>query len=69
MRLEPRIHLSQPHFELYQPVRLFHHGQYYDTRIVQRWYCSDEEYWLYRVYGSEHLFTVDCLEKRLEAVG
>ncbi|MBW4474072.1 MAG: hypothetical protein KME45_27410 [Stenomitos rutilans HA7619-LM2] len=67
MRLEPRIHLSQPHFELYQDVTLWHHGRSDNTRIVQRWYNPDEECWLYRVYGSEQFYTADCLEKR-EAV-
>ncbi|MBW4475117.1 MAG: hypothetical protein KME45_32770 [Stenomitos rutilans HA7619-LM2] len=64
MRLEPRIHLSQPHFELYECVTLFWHGRTYDTKIVQRWYNPDEECWLYRVYGSEQFFTVDAIEKR-----
>ena len=69
MRLEPRIHLSQPKFDLYDFVTLRHNGRSYSTKIVQRWYNPDEECWLYRVYGSEQLFTADAIEPRLEAVG
>lgn len=69
MRLAPRLHLSESKFELYENVTLWHNARSYPTRIVQRWYNPDEECWLYRVYGSEQLFTADSLEPRLEAVG
>lgn len=69
MRLEPRLHLPRPKFELYEHVTLFRNGHNYPTRIIQRWYSPDEELWLYRVYGSEELYTIDSLEPRLEAVG
>lgn len=69
MRLEPRIHLSQPKFDLYEDVTLLYNGLRYKTRIVQRWYNPDEECWLYRVQASAQLYTADCLETRMEAVG
>jgi len=69
MRRNSRIQVTPPRFELYEQVTLWWNGKSHATKIVQRWYNPDEECWLYRVNGSEALYSGDVLETRLEQVG
>ena len=55
------IEITAPKFDLYELVTLNLNEQEQHTKVVRRWFDLEDNFWWYKIQGSETLYPENAL--------